>query len=306
MADFTSIFWDAFIGGVTVISIAALLWFTWAQSRARRPEDADNPETMGHVWDDGLEGYNNPLPRWWLNLFYITLVWGIGYLIAYPGLGGFEGLLGWSQQNQYAEEIAAANETYGARFAAFEDTPIEQLVGNAEAMAMGENLFASYCTQCHGSDAGGARGFPNLTDADWQWGATPEAIEQSILAGRNAAMPGWTAVIGEDGVTQVTDYVEHLAGRTVEAAKVSAGKAVYDTNCAVCHGADGAGNPALGAPRLSDDTWLYGGSRRQIELSIAAGRNGQMPAHQEFLGKAKSHLLAAYVFSFTRGNAPAR
>ncbi|MGR8919529.1 MAG: cytochrome-c oxidase, cbb3-type subunit III [Gammaproteobacteria bacterium] len=306
MADFTSPFWSAFIGSVTVISIIALLWFVYVQSSARPPKDPDNPETMGHTWDGDLAEYNNPMPRWWLNLFYITLFWGAGYLIAYPGLGSFAGLLGWSQQGQYEKEMAKAEETYGPLFEKYKDTEIPALVKDEAALAMGQNLYASYCTQCHGSDAGGARGFPSLTDADWQWGGEPQAIKTSILNGRIAAMPGWTAIIGEDGVEQASDYVEHLAGREVAAAKVEAGKTVYNTNCAVCHGAEGKGNPMLGAPNLADDIWLYGGTRARIVESIAKGRNGQMPAHQEFLGEAKSHLLAAYVYSFSQGNTPTR
>ncbi len=306
MADFTSLFWSGYIGSVTLISIVALLWFVWAQSRTRKPKDKNNPETMGHVWDGDLEEYNNPMPAWWLNLFYITLFWGVGYLIAYPGLGAFEGVLNWSQEREYSEEMAAAEAEYGARFARYQDTAIETLAGDPAALEIGKHLFASYCTQCHGSDAGGARGFPDLTDADWQWGATPAAIEQSILNGRTGAMPGWQAVIGADGVEQVADYVEHLAGRDIEPARVAAGKTVYDKTCVACHGADGAGMTALGAPRLNDDIWLYGGTRKRIVESIANGRNGQMPAHQEFLGAAKSHLLAAYVYSFTQGNAPTR
>lgn len=306
MADFTGAFWSPFIGIITVVSIIWMLWFVWTQARARLPKDPSNPETMGHKWDGDLEEYNNPLPGWWMNLFYLTLFWGLGYLIAYPGLGAYEGMLGWSQESQYDAEIAAAESEYGARYENYRNTDIEELVKDEAVLQMGRNLFASYCTQCHGSDAGGARGFPNLTDADWQWGATPAAIEQSILNGRFGAMPGWQAIIGEDGVAQVSDYVESLAGRDVGAAEATAGKAVYDQNCAVCHGAEGTGNTALGAPNLSDDIWLYGGTRSAIVDTIANGRNGQMPAHGEFLGPAKVHVLAAYVYSFTQGNTPAR
>ncbi len=308
MADFTSLFWSGFIGSVTLVSIFALLWFVWAQSNARKPsvDEQGTPETMGHKWDGDLEEYNNPLPRWWLNLFYITLFWGLGYLIAYPGLGHFEGVLGWSQLGQYAEEVAAAEARHGELFERFADTPIETLAGDEEALEVGENLYASYCTQCHGSDAGGARGFPSLVDDEWQWGGTPEAIEATILNGRIAAMPGWGAVLGADGVQQAADYVEHLAGRDIPADRVAAGETVYTTNCVVCHGADGGGNPALGAPALNNDIWVYGGTRTRIVETLTEGRNGRMPAHENFLGPAKVHVLAAYVYSFTRGNAPNR
>lgn len=306
MADFNSVYWSIFIGSVTLVSIVVLIWFVWSQAKARPPLDADNPETMGHKWDGNLEEYNNPLPRWWMNLFYLTLFWSIGYLIAYPGLGAFKGLLGWSQVSQYEAEVAAAEAEYGPLYEQYQKTDIPTLAQNEEVLDMGHNLFASYCTQCHGSDAGGARGFPNLTDDAWLYGSTPEAIEHSILKGRAGVMPAWVAVIGEDGAQKAADYVEHLAGRDIAADKVEAGKQTYNQVCVACHGAEGKGNPMLGAPNLTDDAWLYGGTRTAIVESIVKGRNGQMPAHEEFLGPAKVHVLAAYVYSFTQGNKPTR
>ena len=302
MADFTSGFWSPYIAVVTLASIAACLWLVWAQSRGRPPQaPGKEPETMGHVWDGDLEEYNNPLPRWWLNLFYITLFWGIAYLVFYPGLGAFKGLLGWSQHGAYEAEVAAADERFGALYARYLDTDIPTLAQDPEVLAMGRNLYASYCTQCHGSDAGGARGFPNLTDDDWLYGSTPEAIEHSILKGRSGVMPGWAEILGADGVQQAADYVEHLAGRAMNTARVTAGKAAYEQACVACHGADGTGNQMLGAPNLTNDIWLYGGSRKAIVESIAQGRHGQMPAHEAFLGPAKVHVLTAYVYSLGGG-----
>ncbi|MGE3849090.1 MAG: cytochrome-c oxidase, cbb3-type subunit III, partial [Gammaproteobacteria bacterium] len=217
MADFNSALWSILIAAVTVVSILALLWFTWTQAAGRRPGAGEKIETMGHTWDGDLAEFNNPLPKWWLNLFYITMVWGIGYLIAYPGLGAFKGMLDWSAEGQYDAEVAKADATYGPLFDKYKAVPLDQLVSDEEALTVGKRLFATYCTQCHGSDAGGARGFPNLTDNDWLWGGTPEAVEQTILNGRQGAMPAWVAVIGEDGVKNVTSYVEHLAGRQVDA-----------------------------------------------------------------------------------------
>ncbi|MBX9604843.1 MAG: cytochrome-c oxidase, cbb3-type subunit III [Gammaproteobacteria bacterium] len=306
MADFNSALWSIVIAAVTVVSILALLWFTWSQAAGRRPTAGQKVETMGHTWDGDLAEFNNPLPKWWLNLFYITLVWGLGYLIAYPGLGAFKGMLGWSAQNQYDAEVAKADATYGPLFDKYKAVPVEQLVNDQEALTVGKRLFATYCTQCHGSDAGGARGFPNLTDNDWLWGGTPETIEQTILNGRQGAMPAWVAVIGEDGVKNVASYVEHLAGRQVDAATVEAGQKVFSTTCIACHGPEGKGNALMGAPNLTDDVWLYGGSHERIAESITKGRNGHMPAHREFLGEAKVHLLSAYVYSFAKGNAPAQ
>ena len=306
MADFNSAIWSILIASVTIVSILALLWFTWYQANSRRPGHGEKVETMGHSWDGDLQEFNNPLPKWWLNMFYITLVWGIGYLIAYPGLGTFKGMLGWTEQGQYEAEMAQAETTYGPLFDKFKSTDIAKLADDAEALGVGKRLFATYCTQCHGSDAGGARGFPNLTDNDWLYGGTPQAIEASIVTGRQGAMPAWGAIIGEEGTQNVASYVEHLAGRQIDQAAVDAGQKVFNTTCVACHGADGKGNVALGAPNLTDDIWLYGGSRERIVESIAVGRNGRMPAHAEFLGAAKVHLLAAYVYSFTKGNGPAK
>jgi cytochrome c oxidase cbb3-type subunit III len=285
MADFSHPYWSIAIAVVTVASILGLTWLTWAQARGRKRDPGAPPETMGHTWDGDLAELNNPLPKWWLNLFYLTLGWGLGYLVAYPGLGAYAGLLGWTQQDQYAAEVAAAEATYGPLFERYRNTALTELAQDTAALAMGKRLYATYCTQCHGADAGGARGYPNLT-------------------GRMAAMPGWTAVLGADKVELAASYVEHLAGRSVDAAVVAAGKAVYDGTCLACHGADGSGNQLLGAPRLNDDVWLYGGSRARIVESIAVGRSGVMPPHEAFLGAAKVHLLAAYVLSLAPRAAP--
>ncbi|MEX2479470.1 MAG: cytochrome-c oxidase, cbb3-type subunit III [Gammaproteobacteria bacterium] len=300
MADFTSGFWSPFIAIVTLASIAACLWLVWAQSRARRPNQDGQVETMGHVWDGDIEEYNNPLPKWWLNLFYITLFWGFAYLLFYPGLGSYAGLLGWTQKQQYEDEVAAAEARYGELYARYQEMAIPVLAEDPDVLSMGRNLFASYCIQCHGSDAGGARGFPNLTDQQWLYGDSPEAIEHSILKGRNGVMPGWADIIGEDGVEKAADYVEHLAGRDIEQARVEAGQATYNQTCVACHGAEGKGNPMLGAPDLTNDIWLYGGTRKAIVESIAKGRMGKMPPHEAFLGAAKVRVLAAYVYSFTQ------
>lgn len=295
MADFTSGGWSIFIAVVTVVSLVALWYLAWALS-ARRTGGGP-VETSGHVWDEDLEEYNNPLPRWWLNLFYITIIWSALYLAAYPGLGAYKGMLAWSQQDEYAAEVAAADAKYAPVFDKFANQDLAQVARDPEAQKIGGRLFANYCTACHGSDAGGARGFPNLRDGDWLYGGTPEAVKTSIANGRMGAMPAWGAVVGADGVKQVTAYVEKLAGRTTDEAAATAGAKVYQTNCIACHGPDGKGNPMMGAPNLTDDIWLYGGSTEKIAETIEKGRNGQMPAHGELLGNAKVHLLAAYVLS---------
>lgn len=234
-------------------------------------------------------------------MFYITIVFAIGYLILYPGMGSFKGVLGWTEVGEYEQEVADADAEFGPVFAQFEQTPIPELATNAAAMNAGERLFVNYCAVCHGSDARGAIGFPNLRDSDWLYGGEPENIEASIMNGRNAAMPAWEGPLGgEEGVNQVATYVMSLSGRDVDSALATAGKEKFDMFCAGCHMADGKGNHALGAPNLTDNIWLYGGSPRTIKETIAKGRNGKMPAHNEFLGKAKSHILAAYVYSLSR------
>lgn len=298
MADFTSSFWSVFISLVTIASIVVLIYFIWRLSTRRSGDETGSPETMGHVWDEDLEEYNNPLPKWWLNLFYITLFWGVGYLIFYPGLGSFKGVLGWSQVSQYNAEVNAAEEDYGPLFAQYLQTDIEELAKDEEAIKVGERLFSAYCTTCHGSDARGARGFPNLRDNDWLYGGDPAQIVASITNGRSGVMPPWNESLNDKQIRTTARYVEHLAGRKVQASVVSEGKASYDVYCVACHGGDGKGNQQLGAPNLADKIWLHGGSTKKIIETIAHGRNGIMPPHETFLGEAKIHLLAAYVYHF--------
>ncbi|MGR9090509.1 MAG: cytochrome-c oxidase, cbb3-type subunit III [Gammaproteobacteria bacterium] len=299
MADFTSGIWSWIIGLTTIVSIVGVLIGVRMVTSGSKDDDPEKPvETMGHVWDENLEEYNNPMPRWWLNLFYITLFWGLLYLLLYPGLGAFKGLLGWSQVGQYEEEVAAAEAQFGPLFEQYSQVPIPELAGNEDAVRIGERLFATYCTTCHGSDARGARGFPNLRDNDWLYGSKPEDLTATLTHGRNGLMPAWGAILSDQQITAVTAYVEQLSGRTADAAIAGQGKAVYDVNCIACHGPDGGGNPILGAPNLTDDIWLHGGSTTKITESIVAGRNGIMPAHGEFLGPAKIHLLATYVYKF--------
>jgi cytochrome c oxidase cbb3-type subunit 3 len=260
------------------------------------PAPGAKPQTMGHVWDEDLAELNNPLPRWWLHLFYITLIFGAGYLVLYPGLGSWAGVLGWEDTKAWEQEMAAAEARYGPIYDRYRDIPIATLVNDPEAVRIGERLFSTYCTTCHGSDARGVRGFPNLRDADWLYGGTPEDIQRTILGGRRGVMPPWQAVLGEDGIFEVTEYVRGLSGREGDPVVAGKGRVHYEKNCAVCHGADGRGNQALGAPNLADNIWLHGGTQKRIQETIANGRTSVMPAHAEFLGESKVHLLATYVF----------
>ena len=295
--DFTSGFWKWY---VTIPTVLGILWCGYFAYRFSGRSAGQKVETMGHVWDENLEEYNNPLPRWWLNMFYLTVAWGAVFLVFYPGLPVFEGLKKWSQYKQYDAEIAAADAKYGPIFEKFAGQDIPALAGNPEAITVGKRLFATYCIQCHGADARGARGYPNLADGDWLWGGTPEQIQETILNGRQGIMPPWAELLGEEKVNDVAEYVLSLSGRPVDAAVAARGKEVFTQNCVACHGPDGKGNPALGAANLTDETWLYGGSQERVRETINAGRQGRMPAHKEFLGEAKVHLLAAYVYSLTQ------
>jgi cytochrome c oxidase cbb3-type subunit III len=287
--------WSLFIVLVTLFNILGCLWLLRWTSKPKAPgEKIGGGADTGHVWDKDLREYNNPLPRWWLWLFYITVAFGLIYLVLYPGLGTFKGTKGWTQAGQYEQEKAAAEAKAAAYLAPFATMTVPQLAKDPKAMATARNLFQVNCAQCHGSDGGGAKGFPNLTDGNWQWGGDPDTVVQTITAGRMAAMPPWGQVIGAQGVEQVAAYVQQLGGQASDAALAAAGKTLFETNCAACHGMDGKGNPMLGAPNLTDDIWLYGGDAAALHQTVASGRNGQMPAFGERLGPERVRLLAAY------------
>ncbi len=291
-------FWSWYIAIITIANILACYWLIKWASKPHANEAAQG-EVTGHKWDGDLEEYNNPLPRWWLWLFYFTIVFSLVYLVLYPGLGKYAGTLGWTSAGQYDREIEHANRNYDPIFAEYAKKDIAELAKDSKATKVGQRLFLNYCATCHGSDAGGARGFPNLTDNDWLWGGSPAEIKTTIMNGRTGAMPAWGTVLGDKGVKEVTQYVISLSGRQHDAALASAGKARFETNCATCHGADGKGNKLFGAPNLTDNIWLYGGSAGVIAQTISKGRNGVMPAHGNFLGENKVHLLAAYIYSLS-------
>ncbi len=298
MADFTHPFFSWFIAITTVLSILGCFWLIFANN-IKKSEGEVKP--TGHVWDETLEEFDNPLPRWWFFMFIITLVFGLVYLVLYPGLGDFKGLRGWTQINQYEAESQAYDEKYSALYAGYANTPIAELAKNEEAMKTGERIYASYCAVCHGSDARGGPGFPNLADTDWLWGGTPEAIKASILTGRVATMPaGGGLPLTDEEVENVATYVMSLSGRDVDATAAELGQQVYGKICLACHLPTGTGNQALGAPNLTDTVWLYGSDKASIVESIKTGRQGIMPAHGEFLGEEKVHLLSAYVYSLSQ------
>jgi cytochrome c oxidase cbb3-type subunit 3 len=290
--------WSWYVGILTVANILGCLWLLWW---TRRPHGGNKPEgeTTGHVWDGDLVEGNKPMPRWWINLFYITIVFAFAYLLWYPGLGAFAGVGGWTSQKMHAEDVAAAQAKLEPILAKFRSQPIAELAADAEAVELGHSVFANNCATCHGSDARGARGFPNLTDADWQWGGDPDSVLATVLGGRQAAMPGFGSVLGADGVAATVAYVQSLSG-PADPALAAAGSAHFQTLCMACHGADGRGNPLLGAPNLTDGTWLYGGDEATIAATIADGRMGQMPAHAGLIGEDRARLAAAWVLAQQR------
>lgn len=293
-----SSFWHWYVVLLTLGNIYACFWLVRWATRKRSNEAAEGDVT-GHSWD-GLEEYNNPLPRWWLWLFYITIVFSLIYIVLYPTIGNYQGVLNWSSDSEYQQEMGEADAKYGPIFAGLAQQDVAVLAADKKATQIGQRLFLNYCATCHGSDAGGGAGFPSLRDKDWLYGGSPEAIKASIMHGRRGMMPPWGAALGEQGVDEVTTYVMSLSGRQVDAAKADAGKTRFNMMCVACHAADGTGNQAMGAPNLTDKVWLYGGSEKAIQASIRDGRSGVMPGHKDFLGEDKVHVLAAYVYSLSK------
>ena len=307
MSDFTSGFWEFYVGIITVVSILACAVLLHTMSTRRVP--GGTAQTTGHTWDEDLGEYNNPLPQWWIWLFYITIVFGLIYLVLYPGLGSYPGSTKWTSRGQYEEEVKQASEQYGPLYDKYAAQDLKQVAADPEARAIGQKLFLNYCAQCHASDGGGSRGFPNLTDRDWLYGGEPETIQTTILNGRNGIMPAMGPVLGDEGTKDVAHYVLSLSGRTVDSIRAARGREKFATICAACHGPDGKGNQQIGAPNLTDQIWLHGSSEASIIETIGKGRNSVMPAHKEFLGEAKVHILAAYVYSLSNpqpAGAPAR
>ena len=296
MADFVSKFWEWYILVLLAGSFVAMFALIWWMQRGKKP---DKLQTMGHVWDDDLEEYNNPMPAWWLYMFYITLFFGLGYLLLYPGSGIYAGAFGWSAVGQYEKEVNDAEKKYGPLYEKYRAQDLRTVAQNPEAQKMGRRLFVTYCTNCHSSDAGGSTGYPNLRDNDWLYGGEPETIKASIMNGRTGFMPPHSAMLGQEGVLNVSEYVLSLSGRKVNADAAAAGKEKFGQICAACHGPQGKGNVQMGAANLTDNVWLYGGSQAVVMKTIGDGRKGSMPGHGAFLGEAKVHLLAAYVYSLS-------
>lgn len=289
-------FWSWWVIILTTITIIGIIWILFANRKVDVNPDGSN--TTGHVYD-GIEEYNNPLPGWWFSMFVLTIIFAIGYLIVYPGMGNFPGLLGWTQVGQHDQAVAAADAKHRDVRDRYLAIPAEDIAADPAIRKMGMRMFSNNCAQCHGGDAKGSYGFPNLTDNDWLYGGSTAQIKASITNGRMAAMPAWGSIIGDKGVADVAAYVLSLSGRQGNADVLESGAKVYQTYCAACHGADGTGIQAMGAPNLANGIWLYGGSTEQISHSIRAGRNGIMPAHNTMLGEDKIHILTAYVYGLS-------
>lgn len=293
-SQFTSPFWHYYIVAIVVASFIYVTWLLLSQDKVKLKK-GEEVKTTGHSWD-GIEEYNNPMPRWWFWMFIMTILFGIGYLVAYPGMGDYKGTFNWTSHNQYEREVAAADKTVNALYGKYSKMKVEDVAKDKNAMTIGKNLFDTYCIQCHGSDAQGSRGFPNLTDSDWIYGGTPEKIHETITNGRIGIMMPWGPNLGTEGVRDVANYVISLSkDRAYDEDRAARGKEIFQANCVACHGANGQGTMGI-APRLNDNIWLWGGSEKAIIETITSGRHNQMPAWKDFLTEDKIHLLTAYVW----------
>ena len=294
MSDFTHNFWSIYVAGMSLAGILGCLLLLWLTARKKVVSSSDN--TTGHVWDEDLTEMNNPMPRWWMWMFVLTIVFSLGYLVFYPGLGNFAGTLGWTQVNEYQEEMKRGEAEIAPVYARFASMSTAQLAGDAPAMAIGERLFMNNCAQCHGSDAHGSKGFPNLTDGDWLHGGSPEKISETIHNGRVGMMPPMVAAVGTpEEVRNVANYVLSLSGSPHDSVRASLGKPKLAA-CAACHGMDGKGNQALGAPNLTDDIWLHGWGEAAIVAMVNDGKTNEMPAQAGKLTEPQLAVLTAYVW----------
>ena len=298
MSDFVHSFWSHYIAWITLAGILACVVLLWLTSRKKLAGSADN--TTGHVWDEDLREMNNPLPLWWVGMFLITIVFALFYLTLYPGLGSSEGSLGWTSQNQYQQEVDQANADVAPLYARFDAMAPEQVALDPKARHIGEHLFLNNCAQCHGSDARGTKGFPNLTDADWLYGGSPEQISASITLGRQGQMPPMAAAVGSpEDVKNLAHHVLSLSGSPHDSLRAALGKGKFGA-CAACHGADGKGNQALGAPNLTDKIWLHGWGEEAIVAMVTQGKLNQMPGQEGRLTPSQIHVLSAYVWGLSQ------
>ena len=299
MSDFFNAGWSYFIAIVTAIGIVWCLWLLFSQRKTKVTLKADGSVSdTGHEWD-GLRELNNPLPRWWMWMFFLSCVFAIIYLVLYPGMGAYEGKLGYTTQKEHDASVQKANAEIKPLYEKYMGMKIEQVAADPQAREIGQRLFLNHCSQCHGSDAGGGKGYPNLTDKDWLYGGEPETIRATLQKGRAGVMPSFKASLDAGQIVDVANYVRSLSGLAADQIKVGRGETVFKNNCVGCHGGNGAGSTAVGAPNLTDKVWLYGSSEATIVETVTKGRGGKMPAHEQILTPEKIQLLTAYVWGLS-------
>lgn len=299
MSDFFNHGWSNYIALVSLVGIVWCIWLLFSQRKAKVVHTADGAVAdTGHVWDGNLRELNNPLPRWWMWMFLLSCIFGLVYLVLFPGLGSFPGVVGYTTDGALMSSMTEANDELKPVYAKYVKMDIEQVAKDPKAREMGQRLFLNSCAQCHGSDAGGSKGFPNLTDGDWLYGGSPENIKTTLINGRNGVMPAY-GHLETAQIVDLTNYVRSLSGLPADDAKVVRGAELFKSNCIACHGADGKGNIALGAPNLTDKTWLYGGSEATIVETLTKGRMAMMPSQDKVLSPEKIHLLTAYVWGLS-------
>ncbi|AMN45999.1 cbb3-type cytochrome c oxidase subunit III [Steroidobacter denitrificans] len=303
-----STFWSAWVMFLVVLNLGITFFlFLWAP-RVKIPVLPDG--TTGHVWAHGaLRESVRKLPTWWIGFSASMFLWGFIYLALYPGFGAFKGLLGWTSGAQLEQQVRVNDALREPILQRVRAGTVEALAGDAQVTAIGHTLFQENCAACHGSTGRGntVLGAPNLVDDDWLYAGDGETILTSILDGRRGVMPAWGGALGREGVNQVAAYVLSLGGSEAPEDWVAAGQTHYATLCVACHGADGHGNPVLGAPNLTDDIWLYGGDFARIAETIRDGRAGEMPSLRARLGEDQARIIAAWVYAQSHaaaGNPP--
>lgn len=300
MSDFFNSGWSNYIALVSLVGIVWCIWLLASQRKAKVIHTADGAVAdTGHVWDGDLRELNNPLPRWWAWMFLLSCIFALVYLVLFPGLGSFPGVVGYTTDGALMSSMTEANDELKPVYAKYVKMDIEEVAADPKAREMGQRLFLNSCAQCHGSDAGGSKGFPNLTDGDWLYGGSPENIKTTLINGRNGVMPAYGHLESAQ-IVDLANYVRSLSGLSADNAKVARGAELFKSNCVACHGVDGKGNIAMGAPNLTDKTWLYGGSEATIVETLTKGRMAMMPSQDKVLSPEKIHLLTAYVWGLSK------